>query len=345
MTGLKRRILRLEWIGGLGAALLVPMVPAAAAHAQAAAAQVLPTRTTLNLDARGMDGASQTTATANVTDVDGEPASGVVNFDDGNRQLAETVLNADGQASATLTLPAGSHGLRAVYVGDAVHQASASVSTQVQTNASATPGFQLSLAAVAPSTLPMTLTAGTSGSATVTVTPVNNSALTAPMFVTLSCSGLPSLASCSFTPENVEILPNTPTSCSAGSPASACPPTSLMVISTQGEGSTTGPTAPADRKGTPVSMSLLLPGLLGLGGLAWGTRRRRWLQRLTLVALVGLVTMLGTTACNPYYYYYNHGPPAVPPTPAGTYNVTVTAQSTNGVTAITNTTTLVLTVQ
>jgi hypothetical protein len=55
--------------------------------------------------------------------------------------------------------------------------------------------------------------------------------------------------------------------------------------------------------------------------------------------------MLGATACNARYDYYNHGPPIPPPTPAGTYTVTVTAQSSNGVTAITNSTTLALTVQ
>jgi hypothetical protein len=98
------------------------------------------------------------------------------------------------------------------------------------------------------------------------------------------------------------------------------------------------------RGGSSVALAILLPGILGLGGLAWGARRRRWLQRLALVAFVGLVTALGTTACNPLYYYENHGPPHPPATPSGTYTVTVTGQSTNGVTAITNNTTMVLTV-
>jgi hypothetical protein len=88
----------------------------------------------------------------------------------------------------------------------------------------------------------------------------------------------------------------------------------------------------------------LLPGILGLGGLAWGARRRSWLSRLALLALIGLVTTLGTTACSPLYYYYNHGPDRTPATPSGTYNVIVTAQSSNGVSAITNSTTMVLTV-
>ena len=89
----------------------------------------------------------------------------------------------------------------------------------------------------------------------------------------------------------------------------------------------------------------LFPELLGLAGFAFSARRRSCLQRLSLLALVALITMLGTTACNARYYYYNHGPPRNPPTPAGTYTVDVTAQSSNGVTAITHTTTLAFTVK
>jgi hypothetical protein len=84
---------------------------------------------------------------------------------------------------------------------------------------------------------------------------------------------------------------------------------------------------------------------MGLGGLAWGARRRAWLSRMALIALVALVTMLGTTGCNPRYYYFNHGPPTNLPTPAGTYTVTVTGQSSDGITAITQSTTMVLTVK
>ena len=104
------------------------------------------------------------------------------------------------------------------------------------------------------------------------------------------------------------------------------------------------PLARGNRSGA-IAWALLLPGALGLGGLAWGARGSAWLSRLALVALVGLVTMLGTTACNPRYYYYNHGPPDNLPTPSGTYTVTVTGQSSNGITAITQNTTFVLTVQ
>jgi hypothetical protein len=150
------------------------------------------------------------------------------------------------------------------------------------------------------------------------------------MFVTLSCSGLPDQAACTFTPENVEILPN-----------ATAPLASTMVIVTQ----TASSASAAHPRSNSVAWAFLLPGALGLGGLAWGARRRPWLNRLSLLGLLGLVTMLGTTACNARYDYFNHGPPQNPATPAGTYTVTLTAQSSNGVTAITNSTTMALTVK
>jgi ABC-type transport system involved in cytochrome c biogenesis permease subunit len=97
-------------------------------------------------------------------------------------------------------------------------------------------------------------------------------------------------------------------------------------------------------RSNPIAWAFLLPGAFGLGGLAWAARRRPWLNRFSLFSLVALVTTLGATACAPRYNYYNHGPPPNPATPAGTYTVTVTAQSTNGVTAIENFATIAVTV-
>jgi hypothetical protein len=153
------------------------------------------------------------------------------------------------------------------------------------------------------------------------------------MFITLSCSGLPDQASCTFTPANVEILPN-----------ATAPITSSMVILTQQASSIAlpginGPDAHS------VALAVLLPGALCLGCLAWSARRRPWLQRLSLLGFLALVTLLGTTACNARYRYFNHGPPVDPATPAGTYTINVTAQSSNGVSATTHSTTLALTVQ
>jgi hypothetical protein len=158
---------------------------------------------------------------------------------------------------------------------------------------------------------------------------LNNSTLMAPMFLTLSCSGLPDQSSCQFTPQNLEILATTTSAI-----------TSSLVIETPQTQSVLSPV-----RSNSVAWAVLLPGALTLGGLAWSFRRRPWLQRLSLLGLVALVSLLGTTACNARYKYYNHGPQKNPPTPAGTYNIEVTAQSSDGVSATTHSTTLALTVK
>jgi hypothetical protein len=314
------RGLRLELVAGLGIALAMPALSVVAACAQG-----VPTTTTLTAETRDQGGRTQATVAVTVTGEDSLPATGTVVLSDHGSQLAGAALNAQGQASILLALPAGGHALRAVYAGDATHQGSISQTAEVQAQATTTPDFQIS---VSPATL--TLTAGQTGTVTASVTPENASALTAPMFVTLSCSGLPDQSACTFTPENIEIQPN-----------ATAAVTSSMVVVTQAEFAS----SPAHPRSNSVAWAFLLPGALGLGGLAWGVRRRPWLNRLTLLALVGLVTLLGTTACNPRYNYYNHGPPENPATPAGTYTVYVYAQSSNGVTAITNSTTIALTVK
>jgi len=337
VRGFNRRILRLEAIAGLG--LVLAVLPAAA--------EQMGSQTALNVETRDLNGRTQATASIAVTGEDGLPASGVVSIEDGALQLAQVALDGQGRATAVVTLTPGDHALRAVYSGDASHRRSISFTSDATGTSSATPSFTITLAAVAPSTLPLDLTAGDAGTIAVTVTPVDNSALSAPMFVTLSCSGLPSLSSCTFTPESIEILPTTPTSCAAGSLPADCPPVSSMLIQTEHKGTAQvlPPARPDSGPGNHVAWAVVLPGMLGLGGLAWGARKRRWLQRLALVALVGLVATLGTTACNPRYYYEHHGPPTTPATPSGTFNITVTGQSSNGVTSITSATTMVLTVK
>jgi len=322
VRGMNCRGLRLELVAGLGIALAMP------ALAMAANTQGLATQTTLSAETRDQGGRTQATLSVSVMGEDGLPATGAVAIKDHGRDVAGVPLNTEGQATAVVSLAAGDHTLRAVYVGDDSHQKSASAVAAVHALVSTTPTFTVS---VAPGT--MTLTAGTTGNVTASVAPENASNLTAPMFVELSCSGLPDESSCTFTPQNVEIQPGTTAAL-----------TSNMVILTQkASASLTKPAAGHSMH--PVTLAILLPGVLGLLGLAWGGRRSRWISRVSLLALLSLVTMLGTTACNPRYYYLNHGPIPNPATPAGTYKVTVTAQSSNGITAITTNATMTLTVQ
>ena len=312
------RGLRLEVVALLGMAIALPAM--AAVHSQA-------TQTKLSADTRVQGGRTQATFAVSVRGEDGLPATGAVIIEEDGKALAGAALSAEGQARVQLSLPAGDHSLRAVYNGDTLHQASTSEIAGVHAQAVvAVPDFQVS---VAPGAL--SLTAGQSGSAVVSITPVNASALSAPMFVTMSCSGFPDQSSCNFTPENVAIQPNT-----------TAATTSSMVITTQAT-SLAGIGSPAHPGSNPVAWAVLLPGTLGLAGLALSARRRRWLHRLSLVALVGFV--LGATACAPRYNYFNHGPPHNLPTPPGTYTLQVTAQSSNGIVATTHTTTFALTVK
>ena len=322
MTGLMGRGLRLELVAGLGLALAWPAMAVESSGAVA-------TETTVTAETHDLNGRTQATLTLQVTGQDGLPAYGAVVIADQGKTLAGVALDADGHATTILTLTPGEHELIAEYAGDARHQGSRSQVAPVRAVTGTTPDFSI---AVAPATI--SLAQGQSGTVIASVTPVNASSLTAPMFVTLSCAGLPDQAKCTFTPENIEILPNATTAV-----------TSSMNLATAAQGVRNQAVPFIGRTSHPIAWAMLLPGPLSLAGLAFGARRRRWLMRVYLMSLVGLIAMLGTTACNPLYYYKNHGPSANLPTPAGTYTLAVTAQSSNGITAITHSTTMVLTVQ
>ena len=64
---------------------------------------------------------------------------------------------------------------------------------------------------------------------------------------------------------------------------------------------------------------------------------------LALIVLVGALTVAGSSACNARYRYLKHGP-YFTGTPPGTYTVTITAQTSDGVTASLQSQTLTLVV-
>lgn len=331
MRSLLGRGWRLELVAALGTALALPALAFPAANSAPAvgrSSQGLSTETTLNTQIRDLGGRTKAALAITVAGEDGMPATGPVVIEDAGKPLAGVALDATGHATATVSLLPGEHSLSASYLGDSSHQSSVSELSPVRAQAASVPGFQVS---AAPTTL--SLTQGQSGSVVASVLPVNSSSLTAPMFVTLSCSGLPDQSSCTFTPENIEILPN-----------ETAAVTSTMVLATS-TGSSARSTPPSVPNTNRVDWAVLLPGALGLAGLAFGVRRRPWLCRLCLLAMVGLVSVLGTTACSPLYNYHNHGPPHNLPTPVGTYTLSINAQSSNGITATTESTSIALTVQ
>jgi len=340
VIGINRRKLRLQWVAVCGIALA--LFPAVRAFGLTTTSTTLSAQTSTQACPTSGSTTTLTTLTITVTGAGGVPSGTVNIFDNASVspvQIASATLSATGQATVSLFLNSGSHTLQAVYAGSSTYATSSSTFASESISAQCAEDFTVSVSNISPSTSgAMTLTAGQAGTAVVTVTPsqtfitsLNDTG--APAFITVSCSGLPTLSSCTFTPESLELLP--------GQNAGV---TSSMLIQTQAQTASAVPPA-RTRHNNPVAWAILLPGMLGLGGLAWGARRRRWLQRLSLVLLVGIVATLGTTGCNPRYYYYNHGPGDPPATPSGTYNVIVAGQSSNGVTAVTNTTTFQLTVQ
>lgn len=327
MRGFHRRGLRLQLVAAIGLALATFALAPVAASATGIA-----TTTTVAAQSSQSGTCSLTSLTVKVASASGIPAGTVDIEDQGGSnpgQIGSASLDPTGQATFVFALPNGAQNLTAVYTGNATYQTSTSTSAAVTVSSQCSQAYTVAVSSLSPSN---TLTAGQTGIATVSVVPLQGfvASLSAPAFVTLSCSGLPDQASCSFTPENVEI-----------SPSQYGAVTSSMYILTQAEG--TASLVP--RPSNAITWAFLLPGALGLGGIAWASRRRPWLNRLSLLALVTVITALGTTGCNPRYNYEHHGPVINPPTPPGTYTVTVTAQSSNGITAITNSTTMTLTVQ
>ncbi len=292
-----------------------------------AAQQGIRTFTQMTVQTHQVAGVTVSEFTVHVTSADGEPLTGAVTLEEDNKPLVGAALE-NGLATLTPSLNPGSHLITALYQGDGLHKVSTSVPQAVSAYQPeiTTPTFALPLN---PASLPVT--AGQAGDSIVTITPSNNQGTTSPTFFTLSCSGLPANSSCFFTPQNVQIP--------AGSNTAV---TSSFTLQTQAISNPTSTPAATSNNKEALALAILLPGVLALG---WLGRRRSSVIRLMMLACLVLVTSIGFSGCAPLYYYKNHGPPRNPATPSGTYTITVTAQTSNGVTGSNLTTTFALTVQ
>jgi len=290
--------------------IVVVFALASAAFGQPQAA--LATSTTLTT-ARASDASGRTVFTVHVSPApQAAGADSSENADYGSVTIEETGSDnqphslgsafVDAEGNATLTVPAlsaGTHSVRAVYSGTESAASSISEAAGVTSEAAA-PDFSLT---ASPSTL--NLTAGLQGSVAITITPgagFNN-------YVNLSCAGLPLFTTCNFLPSNVDVTGST-----AGS---------TMTLNT------TAPSGKTSllRRDTGMVYAFLLPGALGLAGLA--LVRNRTLRMLAILCVIGSL-IGGASSCAQRYRYLNYGPGPNLGTPAGESIIRVYGTAVNG---------------
>jgi hypothetical protein len=223
------------------------------------------------------------------------PASvptGPVEFLDGATILGTDPLDSKGVATLNISaLGPGAHTIDARYIGDSNFKAVTSANLGQG-------GGTFTLKSSASNAN------GTSETLTLTVTPVNGFNQT----VALSCSSLPTNASCGFSPASVTLNGTNPA-------------TASLTITTQGSCSNTGGSA-------TFSNGLLLPIIFFFGICS----RRKRLRALLFAACVFLV---GSGCAGQKVTCF---------TPAGSYTITVTGTSKVGTTTLTQTTTIAFTV-
>jgi arabinogalactan endo-1,4-beta-galactosidase len=261
------------------------------------------TTTILSAPATSLTGSS-VTLSATVTGTTGTPSpTGQVTFLDGTTMLGSSSLSSsDVAAFTTSSLAVGSHNLTANYAGDANN--APSTSNTVMLTVTGTPDFSVSLSPAS-----ATVANGGSATATVSITPMNGfSAAT-----TLACSGLPSFASCMFSPASV-----TP-----GTAAATSALTIATNMQTTGIGHGTTPANPSNgRDGTrSVGSEAMLAGLL-LPLMLFDRRRRKLWLRVCGCAFVGFLLMQGITGCSRSSGMLNSSSIL-----AGQYTITITATS------------------
>jgi hypothetical protein len=227
------------------------------------------------------------TFTAKVTSA-GPTPTGDVTFASGSTTLGSAALSG-GSASLTTTslTAAGTQTITVSYAGDVNTQASSTTLSQtVDTAFNTAPGGSGSTT--------LTVKAGQTVSAPLNVT----GAAGFSGMVTFACSGLPTNATCSFSPATITV-------------------SGATVISTLLSVSTTATTTASRLRPGLATYGLAFAGLL----LFWPTRRSR--QRIWAVLLFAIAfATLGLNGCSS-----GSGAPPSAQTPAGSYNFTVTASS------------------
>jgi hypothetical protein len=153
------------------------------------------TITSLAASATQLTTGQSVTFTASITPQSGSvPPTGSATFLDAQTQIGTSPLSAGTSSFTSTGLSAGTHSITATYSGDATYAGSNSAPISITVGTAPTPDYSLSI-----SSSSLTVAKGSSGTLTITATPKNGFK----QLLALTCAGLPTGASCSFNPQNV----------------------------------------------------------------------------------------------------------------------------------------------
>jgi hypothetical protein len=265
-----------------------------------------PTTTTVTSSNPNSDFGSTVIFFASVSGgIGGSYPTGTITFLDGATTLGTGTLSNGSASYSTSTLSIGTHSITAQYSGDADFEASTSNAfTQTVSFSSGSSTFVVN---VNPSAL--TLTAGSSGTTVVTVTPAGGFN----QQISFTCSGLPIYATCSFSPAKVS--PD----------GSNTPLTSTLTINTNVGSSWLRPGNLPFGRSLPTELATLLsPVLFGVCGIGAARRsNRRGKRGVTRAALF----MAGLCVLISLWFVSCGGSGTKRLTPTGNSTVTVVGSS------------------
>lgn len=270
---------------------------------QGAASGTQSSSTTLTAAPNPADVGQSVTLTAQVAGSGGGTPTGSVSFLDRSTIIGSDTVSAQGSATfTTSTLVAGTHSLKAQYSGDSNFFASTSTAVTLSVGA-ATLDFTIGANPDSGS-----VAAGASATSTITLTPSDSTSGT----VTLACAGLPSGATCSFTPPSVAL--------------SGAAATSTVTISTAAKMAMLSPLGRGRDPMLPTG--LVLAGVFATGIVRRNHRRRlrasrafSWMSLFLVCAGAMALASCGGGGGD------SGGSTSGGGTPSGTYTITITGTS------------------